>query len=577
MKTLIKPKKGVLLGVVVLGLVLTAFTLSSRNLAEISRNLELFVALYRQVSVSYVDSLNESHMMKKGIYAMLAELDPYTEFVPESEMDDFRLRYVSTQYSGLGAGVIKKSNGNMVIAEIFEGSPAHKMGLIVGDEILSMDGVSIQGKEVEEVVRLLKGKKGSVVHLVVKDFRTGGSRELQIQRDDILQPNVPYFSKLNNHIGYVKLDKFLTGAADEIRRVILRMQKNGPLNGLILDLRDNGGGILQESVKIINLFVNENEVVVSQKGKWEGSRYEYRTSHAALASDLPIVVLINNRSASASEIVAGALQDLDRAVIVGERSFGKGLVQQTFRLPHNNMVKITTAKYYTPSGRCIQALDYGRRDAAGNASVLVDSLIAEFNTKGGRKVYNGNGVSPDIELASPKDNRIITALNRSFLLSEYASLYYSRHPKIKSAEKFQLSDEEYQAFMDYIKVASFRYDNAVQRALDQLKTAIHTEANEVDLKTEVERMEIRVNQRKQEALKNARLAIKDALEREIVSRYYFQQGRYQLMERKDEWIAKARDLLGNHEKLVYQDILSGKGNYHVIGKPRIHLASTIVE
>lgn len=556
------------------GFVLCAFTFIQDELFEIGKNLEVFSALYRQVSLNYVEKVNTQSLMRTGIDAMLDELDPYTEFIPENELEDFRLKYVNTQYSGLGARVLTTENGNILIAEIFEGYAAHKAGLHVGDEILRIDDELVTGMEVAEISHLLKGDEGTLVHLQIKDSRDTTLRDISVSRDNIIQPNVSFAKRLNGNIGYIKLDKFLTGAAEEIRKKIMGMQKESLLNGLILDLRDNGGGILQESVKIVNLFVNQGEEVVTQKGNRQDNVFSYVTSQSPIAPHLPLVVLINENSASASEIVAGALQDMDRAVIVGKRSFGKGLVQQTYRLPYNNLVKVTVAKYYTPSGRCIQALDYSHKDSVGKAIRMEDSLIAEFTTKKGRKVYNGNGISPDIDMSSDGMRTIVQVLSGKLLIADYATTYFNKHARINAPTYFRLSDSDYEEFLSYLAAKNFTYSSRSERLMDRLKLVMEEEGVMKDAGEEIKALDTKMLANKNKELQLYKNDIKMQLEKEIVSRYYFEKGKYDFSGSRDQVILKAQHLLRPENNLVYRDILSGKGNYHIIGKPKIHFASS---
>jgi len=555
-------------------LLVSAFTIVQDELFEIGKNLEVFSALYRQVSLNYVEKVNSESLMRIGIDAMLDDLDPYTEFVPEADLEDFRLKYVNTEYSGLGARILTTENGNVLIAEIFEGYAAHKVGLHVGDEIVRIDDELVEGKDVAEISHLLKGDAGSIVHLQIKDSKSVQLKDVPVARDKITQPNVSYVKRLNGNIGYIKLDKFLTGAAEEVKRAVITMQRENLLNGLILDLRDNGGGILQESVRIVNLFVNQGEEVVTQRGQRLDNEFSYVTNQSPLAPHLPLVILINEHSASASEIVAGALQDMDRAVIIGKRSFGKGLVQQTYRLPYNNMVKITVAKYYTPSGRCIQALDYTHKDSIGRAIRLDDSLIAEFTTKKGRKVYDGNGISPDVEVNSDRLRTVVQELTRKLLIADYATNYYNKHASIKDPGQFQLSDDDYEDFLNYLSDRKFTFSSKSEQAFDHLKLAVEEDGLMKEIDEDIRSLNTKVLAIKNKDLRIYKDEIKTQLEKEIVSRYYFEKGKYEFSGKRDQVILKAQHVLLPENNLVYKDILSGRGAYHIIGKPKIHFASS---
>jgi carboxyl-terminal processing protease len=574
MKRLIKGKRWFKVSLWLLfGFFLTAFTFIKDDLFQIGKNLEIFSALYRQVSLNYVDELNSDDLMKAGIGAMLESLDPYTEFIPESELEDFKLRYVSTQYSGLGARVMKKADGTFFIAEVFEQSPASKVGLHVGDEILAIENQPMKGKEAIDISNKLKGDVGSEVNLKIRESKNGQVKNIVVKRGQIIQPNVTFSAYLEDGIAYIKLDKFLSGAANEVRSALLTFKEKAALRGLILDLRDNGGGILQESVKIVNLFVDKGEEVVVQRGSHANQVFSYVTNNSPLLPSLPIVVLINNNSASASEIVAGALQDMDRAVVLGEQSFGKGLVQQTYRLPYNNMVKVTVAKYYTPSGRCIQALDYSHKDSIGHAHKMSDSLIAEYTTKNGRKVYNGSGIYPDVMVKERGISIITKVLRSKFYISDYATIYYNLHPKIEKAEMFELTEKEYQDFTNYLKGKDLSYNSKSTYLLNELKTEIIKKDTSDGIMNDIRKLETKMKENSENELRLNKEEIKGMLEKEIVARYYFQTGVYKLTNRRDTVVSSAKKILRDEKKLVYNNILQGKGDYHTIGKPKVHLAA----
>src|SRR5215217_2619244 len=418
------------------------------DLFQISKNLEVFASLYKEVNVNYVDDINSAQMLKTGADAMLNGLDPYTEFVPESEIEDYKLHYVSTQYGGIGASIFIKDS-KVFVSSVFEAYPAQKADVRAGDQIISINDVPLQGKNNDQVSTLLKGSNGTAVKLVVKREGEAANLTKSVVRDEIKQPNVSYYGMVDGNMGYIKLDKFLENSGDEVASALIALKKNNP-TGIILDLRSNGGGILQEAVKILNLFIPPGTEVVVQKGKLKEKSFNYKTMAPAVAPDLPLVVLINNRSASASEIVAGAVQDLDRGVVIGQRSYGKGLVQQTFPLPYNSLVKITITKYYVPSGRCIQELDYAHRKDDGSVLKVADSLIHEFKTKGGRSVYDNSGIYPDMALKQERFATITQTLIGKLLVFDYATKYRNAHPKVADAKSFTLTESEYSDFVKYL-------------------------------------------------------------------------------------------------------------------------------
>lgn len=555
-----KTKIKVAAGLLALAMLSIAF---SDDYFQSSKNLEIFSNLYSELNINYVDDINSSRLMQTGIDAMLQSLDPYTEFVPESEMEDYRMKYVSTQYGGIGTS-IQNRNGRFIIMEIFEGFPAQKADLRAGDEIQEINGVSLKGKPYDQVSLMLKGSKNTPVKLTIKRPGEAEPFTKTITREEIFQPNVSYSGMLNNNIGYIKLDKFLENSAAEVRDALINIQKNKPA-GLILDLRSNGGGILQEAVKIVNLFVPPNVVVVTQKGRNREKTFTYKTYNTPIAPHLPLVVLINRRSASASEIVAGSLQDIDRAVIIGQRSFGKGLVQQTFNLPYNSLVKITVAKYYTPSGRCIQALDYTHRTTDGTVVKVADSLIAAYKTRAGRTVYDGSGIYPDIFVKPVTYSPISQTLAARYLIFDYATIYRNRKSKIADPKTFRLTDSEYNDFVNYLSDKDYNYDTQTEKLLNGLKTEAEKERKYAEIQGEYEALRNKVYVSKKNDLTQFKDEIRHILEAEIASRYYFDKGRMEQGFKYDDEINTATSVFTN--KTMLAAILQGEGNYKSIGKP----------
>lgn len=566
MRALVKTyKKLVISGGIVL-LAITTWSFSD-DLFQISKNLEVFVSLYKEINVNYVDEINSSKMIKTGADAMLQGLDPYTEFVPESEIEDYKLHYVSTQYGGIGASIFIR-NKKILVSGVFEGYPAQKADIRAGDELLQINGVSLAGKNNDQVSQLLKGSKGATVKLVVKRG-DGPSAEKLLTRDEIKQPNVSYYGMVDGNMGYIKLDRFLENSAQEVMDAVIAVKKNNP-NGIILDLRSNGGGILQEAVKIVNLFVPKDVMVVSQKGKVKEKNYTWNTVSTPIAGDLPLTVLVNGHSASASEIVAGALQDLDRAVVIGQRSYGKGLVQQTFPLEYNSLVKITIAKYYVPSGRCIQALDYTHRQDDGSVLKVADSLIHEFKTKNGRSVYDGSGIYPDLFIKQDKYATVTQALISKLFLFDYATKYRESHPKIADAATFKLTDAEYDDFTKYLSTKNYSYSTPAEKVLDNLKSEATNEKEFKEIQTEYDILKAKLLNSKKNDLQIHKDEIKPLLENEIVSRYYFEKGRSLNSFKHDKELASAVKTM--QDKAQIAAILKGDGAYKVIGKPVLAMA-----
>ena len=533
----------------------------SDDLFQVSKNLDVFAALYKEVNLNYVDDINSSKMIKTGVDAMLDGLDPYTEFVPESEIEDYKLHYVSTEYGGVGAGIFSRDN-NVYVSEVFEGFPAQKADIRAGDQIMKINGINLTSKNSDDVSQLLKGSKGAVIKLLV---RRGNDApvEKDLIRDEIKQPNVSYYGMVGN-VGYIKLDRFLENSGDEVTNALVALKKNNP-NGIILDLRSNGGGILQEAVKIVNLFVPKGTDIVSQRGKIKEKDITYTTTNPPLEPNLPLVVLVNSHSASASEIVAGSLQDLDRAVIIGQRSFGKGLVQQTFSLPYNSLVKITIAKYYVPSGRCIQALDYTHRKDDGSVVKVADSLMHEFKTRDGRSVYDGGGIYPDIFIKQEHFSSITQSLLGKLLIFDYATQYRNTHAKITDARDFALSDADYADFVKYLADKNYSYNSPTEKLLDQMKDEATKDKQFSEIQSEYNSLKTKLAATKRNDLQLNKDEIKQVLENEITSRYYFERGRYEVNFRFDTDISQAIKTM--QDKAQLDSITKGIGQYKIIGKP----------
>lgn len=560
-------RRSIVGGAILVGLFSFAFV---DDLFQVSKNLDIFASVYKSLSLNYVDEVNPSDMMQTGIDAMVEGLDPYTEYIPESEIENYKLKYVSTQYGGVGSSIISRDN-KVYISETFQGYPAQKADIRSGDEILQINGIALKGKNNEQVSQMLKGPKSTPVNLLIRRLAIAQPIEKKLVREEIKQDNVSYYGMLPNNVGYIKLDKFLENSGQEVRDALLELRKNN-LNGLVLDLRYNGGGILQEAVKIVNLFVEKDVNVVVQKGRNIEKTVNYKTFNSPLEPNLPLVVLVNNRSASASEIVAGSLQDLDRAVIVGQRSFGKGLVQQTFNLPYNSLVKITVAKYYTPSGRCIQALDYTHRDSDGSVVKVADSLISQYKTRSGRFVYDGSGIYPDVFIKPVKYNLITQTLASKFFIFDFATKYRAEHPSITDAGKFKLSESEYGAFVNFLSDKDYGYKTSTEKLLSDLKEEAEKENKLAEIKSEFDALNSKVSHSKKDDLSQFKDEIRKVLENEIVSRYYFEKGRIEQAFQYDNDLNEALKVIGNRPVLA--SILKGEGNYKTIGKPGVNFSAS---
>jgi carboxyl-terminal processing protease len=516
---------------------------------EVIKGMELMDLIFQHLEMYYVDDTQPGKMSKTAIDAMLKELDPYTVYYHESNMEDYRLM-TTGQYGGIGA-LIRKMNDYVYIAEPYEGNPAEKAGMKAGDKILSIDGKDMKGKPTDEVSAALKGPKGSTIQ--VKVLRNNKETLIiPITRDEIKLPDVPYSGMLDDKTGYIKLNSFTQTAAADVKKAYLELQEKG-MKELVFDLRGNGGGLLIEAVKIVNFFVKKGQIVVTTKGRIAEENRVYKTLENPLDTNIPLVVLIDGGSASASEIVAGSLQDLDRAVIVGSTSFGKGLVQRTFDLKYGSKVKLTIAKYYTPSGRCVQKLEYYERAEGERPKEIADSLIKVFKTTNGRDVIDGRGIVPDIEIEEKEYARLTSMLVYYNLIFNYATDYYFEHPSIAEPGKFKLSDADYNRFKQMVLKDTFNYSTASEEMLKKMKKTAEDEGYYDDLKAEYEALMNRVHPSKERDLEKFKAEILEILENEIISRYYYQRGRSIDAFRTDEYVIKAKEIFKNTKE--YNTIL----------------------
>lgn len=531
------------------------------DLFQVSKNLDIFAALYKEININYVDETNPASMMRIGIDAMLKSLDPYTDYVPESEIENYKLKFISAQYGGIGAGTLF-IDGKLYVSDVLENKPAHQQDVRPGDEIIKINGIETQGKDKNQISQLIRGPKGSSIDLTLMREATVLNKSLI--RQEIKQANVTYSGMLADGFGYIKLDKFLENAAQEVKDALDSLNKEN-LKGLVFDLRDNGGGILGEAIKIVNFFIPQNELVLTQKGRNSEKNFFHHTLADPILPNLPLVILVNKNSASASEIVAGSLQDLDRAVIVGQRSFGKGLVQQTFHLPYNSLVKVTIAKYFTPSGRCIQSLDYAHRNKNGTVSKFADSLSKPFNTKTGRTVFSDNGVYPDVLIPEEVVNSVTLALANKNLFFHFANVYKKLHKAIPAASSFKLNDDQYDQFIAFIATKKFNYTLQIERLFTEFQQQAEKENKSEAVKEELERLKTKIAAAKKVDLISYKNQIKRFLESQIINRYYFDKGKIEQAFQYDNVLIKAKALLGNQTQMTA--ILKGEGSYKIIGKP----------
>jgi len=523
------------------------------NFFEITKNLEIFNELYKELNIYYVEDTDPGDLMKTGIDAMLESLDPYTEYIAESDIEDYRLM-TTGQYGGIGA-LIKRKGEGVVISEPYEGYPAMKAGIRAGDRILEVDGRPIEkNMDTEEVSKLLKGQSGTTVK-VSMSRNDGPPVEHVITREEIKIPDVPYkgILKGSDGVGYIKLNSFTQTAGRDVRDAVKELKEQGATK-LLLDLRGNGGGLLREAVNIVNLFVPRNELVVESRGRiaeWDKS---YKTLSEPVDAEIPLVILVDDHSASASEIVAGALQDLDRAVVVGDRTYGKGLVQQTRDLYYNSKLKVTVAKYYIPSGRCIQRLDYGHRDSTGAAIARGDSALVEFKTRNGRPVYDGSGIWPDAEVEEPELPKIILGLANADLFFDFANRFQDANPSIPPAEEFTITEELWQEFLAFAREHAFTYDTESMDHLDELIEAARRERYYDHAQPAIEALKAELIPNKDDDLVRFRTDIEEVLRNEIVARYHYQTGRVKAMLTHDPYVKRALAAL---DAPTYAGILNG--------------------
>ncbi len=508
---------------------------------DISRNLEIFADIYRQLDLFYVDSLSADTAVQWAINGMLAEIDPFTKYYPDDDQDELKMM-ATGRYAGIGALIrAYKKEDRAVVEEPYEGCPAQEAGVRAGDVIQSIDGKDIKGWQVNKVSETLRGEPGTTFELIVKRPGEKKPRAFKITRRQIQLPCIPWYGIVDDeaHIGYLYLTEFTDKCAREVRHAILDMKQQG-MRSLIFDLRDNGGGSVSEAVEIVGMFVPRGSLVVSTKGKVPATCHDYATPAEPIDTLMPVAVLVNGATASASEIVAGALQDMDRATILGQRTYGKGLVQGIRELPYRGQLKITTARYYIPSGRCIQAYDYRHRTADGAATTLPDSLTREFKTRSGRIVRDGGGIQPDSLLATDSVPTMVYDLTAADVFFDYVTDYAAAHPSIAPAGQFHLTDDEWNAFATKVTASDFTYNGRTAAALESLRKLAHFEGRDIEAQAEFDALEAKLKQNDLATdLQRFREHIQPYLETEIVSRYYYQRGALQQTIDRDKGIQKA--------------------------------------
>ncbi|MDB9963860.1 S41 family peptidase [Vicingaceae bacterium] len=523
------------------------------NYFELSKNLDIFSTLLKELNTYYVDETKPGELMKTGIDAMLESLDPYTNYIPESAIEDYRFM-TTGQYGGIGALIHKDSN-EIIISEPYEGFPAFKSGLKAGDVILKVNENEVEGKNSDDISKLLRGQSGSSLNVTIKRPNVVEPMVKEIVRETIKINDVPYFKMLDNEVGYIKLSSFTQTASKEFIAAFNELKDKG-MKELVFDLRGNGGGLLIEAVDIVNIFIAKGQKVVETRGKLKKWDATYLTRKEPLDTKIPIAILVDAGSASASEIVSGTLQDYDRAVIVGRQTFGKGLVQQTRPLSYNAQLKVTVAKYYIPSGRCIQRIDYSSKDGLGKAQTVPDSLINSFKTVlNKRPVKDGKGIKPDLFTEEESMSIITATLMRSYNIFNYATLYYLNNPKIAPAKEFQLSDKEYNEFIAFLADKEYNYSTQSEEVLKKLKEVAKDEKYFASAEIEYGALLEKLTPKIESDLIKFKSEIKMVLENEIISRYYFQDGRIEQSLNSDPDVKEALQLLKN--KKQYNEILAG--------------------
>lgn len=524
---------------------------------RIAKNLDIFFSLFRELNTFYVDEINPDKVIKTSIDDMLKSLDPYTVYYPESEADEFTFM-TTGKYGGIGS-LVRGGGDYVTISEVYKGFPADLAGIKAGDLLKKVDGVLLKGISTDKVSEKLKGNPGTDISVTVE--RSGKDLDFKMKREKIVIPPVPYYGMIDSNTGYIRFTTFTQGCSQDVKNALVALKANNPKQ-IILDLRSNPGGLLTEAVEIVNFFVGSGNEVVSTKGKVNQFDEEFKTTKAAFDDKIPVAILINSGTASAAEIVAGAIQDLDRGIIVGQRSYGKGLVQVTRPLSYNTQLKVTTAKYYIPSGRCIQALDFSHPNADGSVGIIPDSLISEFKTKNGRTVKDGGGITPDVPILPETLSQVASELYIRNFIFDFATKYYWAHPDIKTSQQLALSDQDYADFRDFLITRKFDYKTVTEQSLNELISNAKKEKYydlHKDLFNEIEKD---ITHSLDQDLSIFKPEIKELLEEELVSRYFYEDGAIAWTIKNDEQVNKAIEVLNNKEK--YSSILSGKTGLQLV-------------
>jgi carboxyl-terminal processing protease len=519
---------------------------------KLAQSMEIFSDAYRAVNEMYVDETDPNLLMRSAIDSMLASIDPYTNYFSEYQMEKTRINFKGF-WDGVGFSIIEH-NGKIVVSEVFEESAASSAGVFTGDELIAVEGTKVKGKALEDIEQSLHGKEGTQVSVTLRSRENGTEKDLSLTRSKIERKNVPFFDMIDENTAYIVLTTFTERAGGNIADALKELQKKHKPKQVILDLRDNGGGLLIEAVNICNLFVKKDQEIVSIRSKIKEWDRPFSTRENPIDLNIPLIVLINENSASASEIVAGAIQDLDRGILLGRKSFGKGLVQNVYDIGYNSKVKLTTARYYIPSGRCIQALDY--RD--GKGVLKTDTTSRQLLTKNGRKINDGGGLSPDVFVLSSDNSAVLKSLQNNKVIFDYANLYQAEHDSIQSAEKFQLTEAEFEDFLKYIKRPEIKFPIEAEKELDSCIAVAKSEGSFNLLKNSFDKLEKQLKNEKAKDLDKNRKLIKEALEEEIVLRYYYEKGKIQLRLKRDKDVQEAIKLFADEKR--FKALLSAPTN-----------------
>lgn len=532
-----------------------SYAQEKQNNFEISKSIDIYNNVLRYLNMNYVDEINPAELNETAINAMLKELDPYTVFIPESEIEDVRLLTMG-EYGGIGA-IIQYYDDNVHISEPYENFPAHKAGLLPGDAILEINGVNTEKKTVSEVSELLKGQPGSQLTLKIRREGEKNIITKTLTREKIKIDNIPYYTVLDGGIAYIILNQFTKDAAKELKEAFLKMKSENELKGVVIDLRGNGGGLLNEAIDIVNIFVPKNKLVVYTQGKTPDQNRNYYTKYEAEDTEIPLAILVNESSASASEIVSGSIQDFDRGVIVGQRTFGKGLVQNILPMTYNTQMKVTVSKYYIPSKRCIQEIDYSKK-TKNDTLAKNDTLGPEFKTANGRIVYEGHGIQPDVKIEPEMLSTITAHLYAQNMIFKYANKFYREHKTIASPEEFEITDEIYNDFVNFVEEQDFSYTSESEKDFEELIKTAKLEGYYDNIKEQLDVLEKELRSHKDNDLINNKEEISEILKMEIVGRYYFQKGKIISSLKDDPELNRAVEiLLDSNGENEYENILKG--------------------